>query len=124
MRLAMTISTLRRLALSITLSLAALGGGVLAGCASSGDPTPGEADGPAEIVASEGCEDEASLAEIGVSKDECLRAAVVVSDPNSGEANGCVPGTVLFKKVDPGPPRLVSICKCRQDSRVDCFIRN
>jgi hypothetical protein len=113
----MNLSTLRRLV--GTLALAAL-----AGCTNGGDLTPGEADGPAEIVASEGCEDEASLAEIGVSKDECLRAPVVAYNPNSGEANSCAPGTLIHKAVDPGPPRVVFICKCRQNSRVECFLRN
>ncbi len=121
----MTTSTLRRLALTLTLSLAALGAGALGGCANNeGDATPGEADQSTELADNKGCEDEAALAAEGVSKSECLDAAVVTVDPNSGEANGCVPGTVLFKKVDPGPPRLVSICKCRNDGTVNCFIRN
>ncbi len=122
----MTVSFFRRLALTLSLSLAALGAGAggLAGCADNGGGAPEPESDPTEIAASEGCDDEKYLADSGVTKEECLNLAVVVQDPNSGEANGCNPGTVLFKSVDPGPPRLVSICKCRQNSRVECFIRN
>jgi hypothetical protein len=120
----MNTSILRRFALALSLSLAALGAGALGGCADqSGDP----AVEPAEttvVTASEGCEDAEWLAKNDITVNECREADVVVSDPNSGEANGCLPGTILFKKVDKGPPRLVSICKCRQDGTVNCFIRN
>jgi hypothetical protein len=120
----MTTSPFRRFALFASLSLAALGAGALGGCAGSGgDPAP-EASDPTQVAAGEGCEDEAALAANGVTKEECMGAAVVEVDPNSGEANGCAPGTILFKSVDPGPPRLVSVCKCRQDGTVNCFIRN
>ncbi len=121
----MSISTLRHLAFTLPLSLVAFGGGALGGCANNdGDPTPDAADQPTEIAASEGCEDDALLAENGISKDECLAAPVVAYDPNSGEANTCTPGTLLHKAVDKGPPRVVFICKCRQGGVVDCFLRN
>ncbi|HEU4409990.1 MAG TPA: hypothetical protein VFS43_32345 [Polyangiaceae bacterium] len=122
----MTTSIVRRFALSLSLfSFAVFGASALGGCAGGGaDPAPEGPSDPTEVAASEGCDDEEALAANGVTKAQCLEATVVVEDPNSGEANGCVAGTVLFKKVDPGPPRLVSICKCRADGTVNCFIRN
>jgi hypothetical protein len=115
----MTASPFRRFALFLSLSLAALGG-----CAGSGnDPAP-EASDPTRVAAGEGCEDEAALAANGVTKEECMNAEVVEYNPNSGEANSCIPGSLVHKAVDPGPPRLVFICRCRQNGTLNCFLRN
>ncbi|HEU4409991.1 MAG TPA: hypothetical protein VFS43_32350 [Polyangiaceae bacterium] len=117
----MNTSLFRRLALPF--SLAALG--ALVGCAGGGaDPAPEGPSEPAEVAASEGCEDEAWLDDLGITRDQCLAAPAFTIDPNSGEANGCAPGTLIHKAVDPGPPRLVFICKCRQSGKVECFLRN
>jgi hypothetical protein len=94
----------------------------LVGCAGGGDPA--SVAEPAAVTASEGCEDATWLAENDITLDECLDAAVVAYDPNSGEANSCTPGTLIHKAVDPGPPRLVFVCKCRRTGQVECFLRN
>jgi hypothetical protein len=122
----MTVSFFRRLALTLSLSLAALGAGALTGCAGGGDegPAPDDTEATTTTATQEACDDTEALKALDITREECLQAPVVQVDPNSNQAVECSPGTVLVKEVIQKSPRLVFVCRCTQSGDVRCFVRD